>query len=65
MELSTTEWDQEETSLLIQINHLLYKYKAILGDDKSNDSEILNWLERKKYLILEPPQHEETNKEEL
>ena len=45
-------WADDKVELLVQIENLIEKYKVILNVNNSDDSEILNWLERKSAKIL-------------
>lgn len=45
-------WADDKVELLVQIENLIEKYKVILNVNNSDDSEILNWLERKRAKIL-------------
>lgn len=60
IELAYTEWAQGEEQLLVQINSLIHKYRS-LKIDLGGESEIIKWLERKKYVLLKRREDGEYN----
>jgi hypothetical protein len=60
IELAYMNWAEDDEGVVIQINNLMNKFKRILQVAAADgESEIINWLERKKMVILNTRKKEE------